>query len=173
MAAPGLIRQPGGSHISWYVAVQDPRFPSISSVTCHGIVSQAIGHFLLQASDYCGPYIKEWRHRNRNKLKTYVAVFVYFVTRVIHLELVSDLTTEAFLASLKRYVALQGKSWHLYLDNAKNFIDADRELRGLVEVMKASTENNAIHRYLNEHGARWHFIPPKSLHFDGLFGNPV
>lgn len=53
--------------------------------------------------------------------------------------------------------------------NAKNFVDADCELRGLWEAMKASTENNTVQRYLNEQGIRWHFIPPKSPHFSGLW----
>ena len=38
-------------------------------------------------------------------VKSYVAVFVCFSSKAIHLELVSDLTTDAFMASLKRFIA--------------------------------------------------------------------
>lgn len=59
--------------------------------------------FLHLGVDYCGPfYIKERRFRNRQKLKCYVAVYVCMSTKAVHLELVSDLTTEAFIGSLKR-----------------------------------------------------------------------
>ncbi|XP_066603396.1 uncharacterized protein [Prorops nasuta] len=52
--------------------------------------------------DYCGPfYLKERKFRNRTKIKTYVCVFICMVTRAVHLEVVSDMTTTAFLASLK------------------------------------------------------------------------
>lgn len=44
--------------------------------------------------DYCGPFfIKEKRHRNRNKIKVYAAIFVRMSTKAVHLEIVGDLTT--------------------------------------------------------------------------------
>ena len=62
--------------------------------------------FLNVGVDYCGPlHIKERRFRNRTKLKVYVAIFICLSTKAVHLELVSDLTTEAFLACLKRLFA--------------------------------------------------------------------
>ncbi|XP_033229007.1 uncharacterized protein LOC117180627 [Belonocnema kinseyi] len=52
----------------------------------------------------CGPvFIKERRHRSRAKAETYVCVFVCFATKAVHLELASDLSSEAFLACLKRF----------------------------------------------------------------------
>jgi hypothetical protein len=48
--------------------------------------------------NYCGPfYIKERRDRNRRKVKVYVATFICLVTKAAHIELVSDLTTDAFV----------------------------------------------------------------------------
>ena len=56
--------------------------------------------------DYCGPfYIKERKDRNRRKLKVYVAVVVCLAVKAVHLELVSDLTSEAFIAALRRFIA--------------------------------------------------------------------
>ena len=47
--------------------------------------------------DYCGPfYIKERRDRNRRKIKIYAAIFVCLATKAVHIELVSDLTTDSF-----------------------------------------------------------------------------
>ncbi|XP_048270106.1 uncharacterized protein LOC125386964 [Bombus terrestris] len=51
--------------------------------------------------DYCGPfYIKERKDRNRRKIKVYVAIFVCLAVKAVHLELVTDLTSEAFIAAL-------------------------------------------------------------------------
>ena len=66
--------------------------------------------FLNVGVDYCGPfYIKERRYRNVKKIKTYVSVFVCLATKAVHLELASDLTTEAFLGCLKRFISRRGK----------------------------------------------------------------
>ncbi|XP_043496375.1 uncharacterized protein LOC122520342 [Polistes fuscatus] len=64
--------------------------------------------FLHTGVDFCGPlFIMEKQHRNRGRVKIYVA-FVCFSTKAVHLELVSDLTTEAFLAALHRFMARRG-----------------------------------------------------------------
>ncbi|XP_011859296.1 PREDICTED: uncharacterized protein LOC105556796 [Vollenhovia emeryi] len=61
--------------------------------------------------DYCGLFwIKEKKERNRNKVKVCVSTFVCLSTKAVHLELVSDLTTEAFLAALKRFFSRRGKA---------------------------------------------------------------
>ena len=88
--------------------------------------------FLNVGVDYCGPlHIKERRFRNRGKLKVYVSIFVCLSTKAVHLELVSDLTTEAFIACLKRFFARRGISKNIYSDNATNFVGASRELSEL------------------------------------------
>lgn len=43
--------------------------------------------FKIVGVDYCGPiFIKEKRHRNRNKVKVYIAIFVCFATKAVHIE---------------------------------------------------------------------------------------
>ncbi|CAK9814704.1 hypothetical protein ANTQUA_LOCUS8181, partial [Anthophora quadrimaculata] len=60
--------------------------------------------FLQCGVDFCGPiFIKEKMRRNRGKIKVYLAIFVCFATRAVHIEVVSDLTTDAFLAALRRF----------------------------------------------------------------------
>ena len=57
--------------------------------------------FLHTGVDYCGPfYVKEKRHRNRSKEKAFISIFIYLVTKAVDLELVSDSTTQAFIASI-------------------------------------------------------------------------
>ena len=59
--------------------------------------------------DYCGPFlIKEKRHRNRKQIKAYVAVLVCLATKAVHLEMVSDLSSEAFIAALRRFTSRCG-----------------------------------------------------------------
>ena len=80
--------------------------------------------------DYCGPFfIKEKRHRNRNRIKVYVAVFVCLAVKAVHLELVSDLTSEAFIAALRRFIARRGFCANIHSDNGTNFVGANNDLR--------------------------------------------
>ncbi|XP_033212356.1 uncharacterized protein LOC117169955 [Belonocnema kinseyi] len=63
--------------------------------------------------DYAGPiYIKGGTRCSQTKLKLYVALFVCFRTKAIHLELVTDLTTAAFLTELKNALCNEGIKSH-------------------------------------------------------------
>lgn len=120
--------------------------------------------------DYCGPlYIKEKRHRNRNKIKVYVSVFVCMSTKAVHLELVSDLTSEAFIGCLKRLFSRRGISETISSDNATNFVGASRELVELYKLLQSTEHNDIIKNFLSEQKVIWNFIPPRSPHFGGLW----
>ena len=59
--------------------------------------------------DYAGPVmVKSGPVRRPVLTKAYVAVFVCFTTKAVHLELVSELTTSAFIAALRRFIGRRG-----------------------------------------------------------------
>ena len=61
------------------------------------------------AVDFAGPFdCKCIRHHTYKYPKIYVAVFVCFVTYSVHLEVVSELTTDKFLEAVYRFVSLRG-----------------------------------------------------------------
>jgi hypothetical protein len=118
--------------------------------------------------DFCGPLLIKDKSQRKNKLyKVYVAVFVCFVTKAMHIELVSDLTSEAFIACLKRLFARRGKSAFVYSDNAGNFVGANAELKRLFQLVTNSNEQ--LSSYLSSEGISWKFIPPRSPNFGGLW----
>lgn len=120
--------------------------------------------------DYCGPfYIKEHRHRNRTKLKTYVAIFVCLATKAVHLGLASDMTTDAFLASLKRFFARRGIASSMHSDNGNNFVGASREIKEFYKQIKSLESSESIQQYLLKKEVDWQFIPPRAPHFGGLW----
>ncbi|GBO03254.1 hypothetical protein AVEN_74550-1, partial [Araneus ventricosus] len=56
--------------------------------------------------DFAGPFlIRSSKGRGSRNTKCYICVFVCFATKAVHLEVVSDLTSRAFIACLKRFVA--------------------------------------------------------------------
>lgn len=119
--------------------------------------------------DYAGPIqIRTSKGRGHKSYKGYIALFICMATRAIHLEVVSDLTSEGFLQAFKRFVARRGHCSHLWSDNGTNFIGASTELKRhcvaeqnqmLTEVAKALANNQC----------EWHFIPPHSPNFGGLW----
>ncbi|GFX74685.1 uncharacterized protein TNCV_3121151 [Trichonephila clavipes] len=88
-------------------------------------------------------------------------------SKAVHLEIVSDSTTDAFLATLKRFVARRGKCATISSDNAKNFAGANRELKRLHNLLKFPEEK--LSSYLSSEGISWNFMPPRAPNFGGLW----
>ncbi|XP_044013986.1 uncharacterized protein LOC122856373 [Aphidius gifuensis] len=132
-------------------------------------VNEAIP-FTIVGVDFCGPFlVKEKKERNRIKVKIYVAVFVCLVIKAVHLEMVSDLTTDCFIAALKRFVARRGYPTDIYSDNGLNFQGANNELIKLQDQLKSNDARDKLQEFFNTKKIQWHFTPPLSPHFGGLW----
>ena len=61
-----------------------------------------------------------------------VCIFVSLIIKAVHLELVSDLTTDAFIAALRRFIARRGKPSLIWSDHGTNFVGVVRELKEFI-----------------------------------------
>ncbi|XP_055911959.1 uncharacterized protein LOC129945983 [Eupeodes corollae] len=126
--------------------------------------------FTNTGCDYAGPItIRLSRCRKAKMSKAYIAVFVCMSTKAIHLELVSDLTTDAFIAALRRFVSRRGKCSNIYSDNGTNFHGARRCLNEMHTLVISQSHNDAVTAALAMDSISWHFIPPSAPHFGGLW----
>lgn len=108
--------------------------------------------------DYAEPFhIKVGLARSKQLVKAYLCVFICLVTKALHLELVTDLTTKSFLNAFKRFVSRRGKSLHIYSDNGTTFVSANRELSNFLSQVQC--QNSFYNCFTNE-GINWHFILP-------------
>lgn len=84
--------------------------------------------FAIAGVDYTSPVqIRESRHRGRMHIsKGYIAIFVCTVTKAVHLEMVTDLS-EAFIATLRRFVTRRGLCSQIFSDNGTNFVGTARK----------------------------------------------
>ncbi|XP_050324467.1 uncharacterized protein LOC126755778 [Bactrocera neohumeralis] len=125
--------------------------------------------FAATGIDFAGPYdIKNYTGRACLITKGYVCVFVCFATKAIHLEPVSDLTTNAFMAAFARFFSRRGCPADLYSDNGTNFVGASKLLikdrREFMKSLKTQLTASEAHQNIN-----WHFNPPGAPHMGGLW----
>jgi len=119
--------------------------------------------------DFCGPiYIREGRRRGAKRIKAYVAVFVCMAVKAVHLEVVSDMTTDAFLNAFKRFISRRGRPTNMYSDNGTNFVGANRELENCRKLFAEEQRREIIDCTISE-GIKWNFIPARAPHFGGLW----
>lgn len=124
--------------------------------------------FFACGVDYAGPVlIKDKKGRGNKKIKAYISLFVCFSTKAVHLELVTELTKDAFIAAFRRFVARRGKPNKMFSDNGTNFVGAKNELELLGEFLR----NNSDHLidFAAQQGIEWHFIPAFAPHFGGIW----
>ncbi|XP_025996322.1 uncharacterized protein LOC105203189 [Solenopsis invicta] len=123
--------------------------------------------FLNVGVDFGGPFnLKVSRNKST---KAYICLFVCFATRAIHLELVSDLSTAAFLNSLRRFIARRGKCLNIYSDNGTNFVGANNALQRLRELLMDQNHQKQVNAFVTEQSIQWHFLPPYAPHMGGLW----
>ncbi|XP_046420473.1 uncharacterized protein LOC124179783 [Neodiprion fabricii] len=97
--------------------------------------------------DYAGPLqVRESRRRGRvPTTKAWIVVFTCLATRTVHLELVTEMTTEAFLSTLRRFVVRREICSTMISDNGTNFVGAARELKELYAFLESEKQTISDH----------------------------
>lgn len=114
--------------------------------------------FSIVGIDFGGPFFLTCgRIRGAKVVKSYICIFVCFATKALHLELVSDLSSENFLCALRRFISRRGRCNEIISDNATNFVGANKYL---LQIMKNCASKEKI---------KWSFNPPYASHFGGLY----
>ena len=70
-------------------------------------------------TDYAGPFI--CKTKGKRDIKVYLMLLTCSLTRVVHLEILSNQTTQEFIQALKRLLVRRGRPKVIYSDNAKIF----------------------------------------------------
>ncbi|XP_059053098.1 uncharacterized protein LOC131847536 isoform X2 [Achroia grisella] len=81
--------------------------------------------------------------------------------KAVHLELVTDLTKESYMAALNRFVSRRGKPRNILSDNGTNFVGTSNELQRFLHSSNVASD-------MVQEGIQFSFAPPYSPHFNGL-----
>jgi hypothetical protein len=115
--------------------------------------------------DFAGPFhILNKRGRGARLVKCYLCLFVCLRYKCLHLEAVTDLSKEAFVMTVRRFIARRGKPLEIWCDNGRNFVSAVKEIGHFIKSNRAS-----ISEFANQEGIRFVFTPAYAPHFGGIW----
>ena len=114
--------------------------------------------------DYAGPiYVKHGYVRKPVVIKAYIGVFVSLSVKAVHIELVSDLTSESFIACIRWKPTL------MWSDHGTNFVGAARQIKELYDFLSQTKTSELVSDFCTTQKIKWEFIPERAPHFDGLW----
>ncbi|GFW08707.1 integrase catalytic domain-containing protein [Trichonephila clavipes] len=114
--------------------------------------------FNVTGVDFAGPFFIKFKNQRKGALnRIYVVVYVCLCTKAIHLDFVTDLTSQAFIASLKRFFGRRGKCVKITTDNAKTFVGANAEIKKLFKMIKLP--DHTLAEFSTNESIEWNFYP--------------
>ena len=116
--------------------------------------------FQVVGVDFAGPVA--YKISKKKEGKSYILLFACSLTTAVHLELLTDQTTEGFIRSLKRFIARRGRPNKLYSDNGRSFVSAAKWLKSIMK-------NEKTQDYLAHHNILWQFNLSRAPWWGGQF----
>uniref|UniRef100_A0A8D9B754 Integrase catalytic domain-containing protein n=1 Tax=Cacopsylla melanoneura TaxID=428564 RepID=A0A8D9B754_9HEMI len=124
--------------------------------------------FIHTGVDLAGPFaLKDGSRRNAPILKGYFAIFVCFAVKAVHLEPLSSLSTDCFLACFDRFIARRGLPSTMFSDQGTNFKGAARFLDETHRFLLAN--NSEISEHLSLQKVQWSFNAPANPSAGGIW----
>ncbi|XP_073667523.1 uncharacterized protein [Paramisgurnus dabryanus] len=123
---------------------------------------EATPPFTYCGMDCFGPfYIKE----GRKELKRYGLLFTCMCSRAVHVEMLDDLSTDAFINALRAFIAIRGPVRQLRSDQGTNFVGAKREFAEALKEMNKEC--------LKEFGCEFIMNTPSASHMGGIWERQI
>ena len=127
--------------------------------------------FAAVGIDYFGPfYITRGKSTRSARTmstthKRYGCIFTCLRYRAVHIEVVSDLSTDSFIQAVFRFVARRGPPLIIYSDNGTNFRGAELDI---LDAMKRWNQEQ-ITSTLQKKEIERRFNPPAASHYGGVW----
>lgn len=119
--------------------------------------------FYYCGMDVFGPFTVKQR---RVELKRYGLIFTCMCSRAIHIEMLDDLSTDAFINGLRCFISIRGFVKQIRCDHGSNFVGAMNEFKSAVNKDKVSN-------YLAERLTEFQMNPPDASHTGGVWERQI
>jgi hypothetical protein len=119
--------------------------------------------------DFFGPFHVSLGPRTRGRRsalhKRYGCIFTCLRIRAVHIEMVTDLSSDSFLEAVTRFVARRGAPFEFFSDNGTNFKGASADV---IDALKSWNQSEVQDRLANQR-ISWHFNTPTASHQGGVW----
>ncbi|CAO4386231.1 unnamed protein product [Caenorhabditis nigoni] len=142
------------------------RYPNVGQLPSYRVNESY--PFETNGLDYFGPI--PYRMEDGSIGKAYGAIFTCAATRLVHVEIVPNETTTAFIQAFRKFVALRGVPKRVVSDNAPTFIlGCDI----ITEVSRGQSLTNEVKEMLQIMEIDWSFITPYAPWKGGFYERMV
>ncbi|XP_077560520.1 uncharacterized protein LOC144175312 [Haemaphysalis longicornis] len=122
--------------------------------------------FEVVGIDFAGPLFVNEKDK---MVKVYIVLFTCAVTRAVHLELVTDMSTGTFIQAFRRFVSRRGLCRVVYSDNALTFKRASKDMGNLWKALRHPDSQS----YFSNSGIEWKFIAERAPWWGGFYERMV
>lgn len=116
--------------------------------------------------DCFGPYLVQ---QGRSTHKRYGLLFTCFCSRAVHIEMLTDLSTDSFINGLRCFISIRGAVMQIKSDQGSNFIGARNEFR---EALK-EVDHERIAAFLSNKQCDFVMNAPHSSHAGGVWERQI
>lgn len=122
--------------------------------------------FVYCGMDCFGPF---YTKQGRKECKRYGLLFTSLCSRAVHIEMLEDMTTDAFINALRCFISIRGAVRQIRSDQGINFIGAKSELKNALK--EVSEERVAV--YLATKQCDFCLNAPSSSHAGGIWERQI
>ena len=101
---------------------------------------------------FFGPIHTYFKINGKLPVKGCGAIFICFATKAVHIQLVSKLTADVFVAAMKGLIGRHGLSSDIFCENATNFVGANKNLIFIKQFLFKKCHKLSFHRILEAFG---------------------
>lgn len=128
--------------------------------------TEASAPFTYCGIDCFGPFITK---KARKEQKRYGLIFTCLSSRAVHLKMLEDLSTGAFINALRCFISLCGAVRQLHCDQGTNFVGASNEFKKALKQRDAET----LESFLAEKQCKFVLNAPSASHAGGVWERQI
>ncbi|KAL0154219.1 hypothetical protein M9458_050473 [Cirrhinus mrigala] len=122
--------------------------------------------FTYCGMDCFGPF---YAKQGRKEYKRYGLLFTCLCSRAVHIEMLEDMTADAFINALRCFIAIRGAVRQIRSDQGTNFVGAKSELKNALKEMSKET----VAAYLATQQCDLRLNAPSSSHAGGIWERQI